>query len=127
MAPMTLQQFSAESQSFWNDYLARIAARIGRLEMRVPNGFTPYYPTAILITEMPHHFAMELVGLGQKRRSLTAIGHKADCTDSYLGTFLCGEGPVIIDLRGDGDITDGMALVSPLSVDALERRFPGVL
>jgi hypothetical protein len=127
MAAMTLQEFSAESQGFWNKYLATIADRIARSIMRLSDAYTAYYPTAILITEMPHHLAMELVGYSQQQCPLRATNHKVESTDSYLGTFLSGETSVRINLLGNGDITCGVAFVSPRSVDALGLRFPGIL
>lgn len=127
MASMTLDEFSAASQQFWNKYLATISDRITKSVMTVRHGYTAYYPTTIIVTELPHHFAMELVGLAQEHHPLIKKNHSVDSTDTYLGTFLRGEGPTIINLLGNGDITGGVAFVSPVSVAAFDCRFPGVL
>jgi hypothetical protein len=87
MATMSLKEFSAASRNFWDKYLAIVADRIARFVMKIPSGYTAYYPTSIIFTEMHHHFAMELAGYAKELSPLRAIYHKIDSTNSFPGTF----------------------------------------
>jgi hypothetical protein len=125
---MNFAEFSEASVRFWNDLLETVADRLVRGGLAVPPGRTVYFPTHILLTELPHHFAMELAGMHRTREPLTARRHKLGAVDSYLGTFLRHDNPPArLTVQGDAEVTGGVVLVSPRSVGELKRRFPGVL
>lgn len=131
---MDIVNFSRASKRYWDDYLDKvaIAAHQGRLASRVSDGIT-LYPQSMLITDMPEHMAMELIGVSRSYRPLRLQRHQSDSVESYVGQFrrpACTSAFITFadpDPRtGSSPALVNLAIRSVQNEEELERRFPGL-
>jgi hypothetical protein len=126
---MNFSQFSHTSAAFWNEYLATIQSAVlsGQTSTTVTDG-VPSFPQSLVVTSLPDHFAMELVGGRSSHRPLRVLKRTLDDPDLYFGQFTQTSGaPAMVNIvEGSNQVLSTLALVTPNTQTELDRRFPGV-
>ena len=79
----------------------------------------------MIVTTLPNHFAVELVGGRQASRKLKVVKRKLENPDIYFGQFdYPADAQPVIMSRGGGIAF--MAIITAAARQELDRRFPGI-
>ena len=126
---MEIAVFARACEKFWNAYLSSIQTALeqGRISTQVDSP-VPSFPQSLLITELPDHFAMELIGGRRRHKPLKVLRHALSDANLYFGQFDKPSGTIaMFDMSGSHHMgISRLALVTPRSRVELDRRFPGV-
>lgn len=118
-------EFCHITEDAFNRHLAAISHLIatGQFQTSVTNPVSSF-PQMMIMTTLPNHFAVELVGGRRFNRKLKVIKRKLENPDIYFGQFDYPPEakPVIILGGGIGY----MAVITASARQELDRRFPGI-
>ena len=88
----------------------------------------PYFPTVVLATELPSHFAVEILGGRRQLRELKLKKNHMSDTNSYLGQFSRNaDVPAMISVEGSNNSFTNLCLMPIVDEERLNKRFPGVV
>ena len=116
--------------------LRRVNSYLQRLQEALDNGLIATevvdpvfsFPQNVVVTVLPDHFALELVGGRRRHRTLKVHKWSLESTDLFIGQFpYPGMNAAMMD--ASGAMHSGLmqvALVTPEASAELARRFPGV-
>ena len=126
---MNITEFTHASEDALNEYLTAIAHwfSTGQFKTSVPNP-VPSFPSMMVITVLPNHFAFELVGGRRNNRNLKVVKRKLDDTTLYFSQFNFPPNvkPMVELGHPDGaGYIEGIALITENARQELDRRFPG--
>jgi len=79
----------------------------------------------MIITTLPNHFALELVGSRRVNRSLRIVSRKLDNPDFYFGQFNYPAAAKAGLVMGEG-LLGRLAVITPGAQQELSRRFPNI-
>jgi hypothetical protein len=126
---LTFVNFANNNLRFWNSYFQRLShlQKVGQIVTAGMTDPVPSFPSVVLCTELPEHFAVELLGARRSFRPLKLKKHHLSDTDSYLGQFTRAPGmAAMIDLPGHHSGVTNLCLMPEVDQARLDGRFQGV-
>lgn len=112
----------------FNDYFQVVGGHLrdNKFYTGVPNP-VPSFPQALICTELPNHYAIELVGGRRNLKHLRIVKRKLDRADMWFGQFPAAKSnKPVVQVDGDNCGIDTIALMTIQAKGELDRRFPGV-
>lgn len=127
--PITFSNLCRRTETFWNEHFQRLSRlnESGKLVTRGVTDPVPFYPTLVLATELPDHYAIELLGGRRRLQPMKVKKHRLADTDCYLGQFTrSSTGNAMIEVASTHNGFKNLCLMPQLDEQAIEKRFPGV-
>jgi len=120
-------EFRSLTEAAFNKYLAAIAPVLsaGQYYTQVPDPI-PSFPQMMIVTTLPDHFAVELVGGRRSNRELKVIKRKLDDEGLYFGQFhYPANTRAVVELNGQNTIKS-FAIITKDARQELHRRLPAI-
>ncbi|WP_185976278.1 Shedu anti-phage system protein SduA domain-containing protein [Mycolicibacterium sp. 018/SC-01/001] len=117
------------AEKMLNGYFEKVQSALSRGYIRSDAvDPVPSFPQSIVVTETPHHFAVELIGARTTPKRMRVVKRELAGVDEFLGQFeFSPESKPMINVVGNSSSFNSIAITTAAARSELERRFPGVL
>jgi len=133
LPPVGFPSFRLSAQMYLKAHFDGIVRRVESGSLVAPRNFVYLFPSIIIFTKTPTHYAFELFGARRRYGSLKSKVHEAPSFGRLLGDFEYDGSTAYMFTFEDGESRAGpriisrMALTAQRTLDALDSRFPGVV
>src|SRR5258708_19243338 len=114
-AALEVAEFKNIAEEAFNAYFVSVAQLLstGQFQTSVPDP-VPSFPSMMIITAMPRHFAVELGGAQRDNRKLRIVSRKLDDPGVYFGQFnYPADAPPMVEMQAAGNGVAALALIPP--------------